>query len=332
MTSKPYSAPVDLNKVFTSSCTLKKVLDSSTLVNSVLLKHNLKCKVDDCLESFLCENGYYYFSGYRRVFLTTYESGSWSGTFENNVSVDWLYYLIQIDRNLGSILLKFANIVERRLKSRSAYFLSTTKSEDMHLYKSNFQSPSYWKKTFKPLYTKVLENGKRDDNPIIRHHLNSYDGRLPIWVFFEHISFGEYLHFMSQLELNVKMKTFDDIFHSTKAKYPIRNYMSAAAILDMLTIIKMVRNRIAHLGRLYDWKFHYTIGSKTFTPAYSLLFDPTRDDYYLNDILDVYGFFLLEEDHDNLIMDVAQEMVDICKKIPAPYCDRIISLMGYQRS
>jgi abortive infection bacteriophage resistance protein len=330
MNQKQVNIRIDISKIIDSKCSIKKVENSSALIE-ILNSHNLRLSTDSEIKSYICENGYYFMSGYRRVFLDSFLSGSWAGKYNDGVSEQWLLFLIRFDKEIGVLVLRYCNIIERRLKSRAAYFLSKETSEDMHLFVNNFESLKYWEDTFSEKYKQVLISGQRDQNPIIRHHLRHYDGRLPIWVFFEHISFGDFIQFMSNLKLPIKNQTFDDIFHSKSIKYPIRDYMSAAPILDMLTIVKMVRNRIAHLGRIYDWQFHYRIGKKSFTKEYSLLFDPTKDDFLFNDIVDIFGFFLPLDLHDQLVNEIRIIIQAICEKIPNPYSDRILSLMGYRK-
>jgi len=319
---------INFDSIIRSTKSLKGIRNAEELVD-IFRHHNLKICNDAYLKEVILNVGYYHLSGYRRVFLDSFSSSSWSGKFETEASDVNLIELYQSDIGLGKVLLKYANIIERRLKSRSSYFLSKLLGEDFHLNRENFKNTYYWENSFSNTYMRVLSNGEDERNPVILHHEENYDSKLPIWVFFEHISFGDYIKFMKNLSIDVQMKTFDDIYHSEAMKYPIRNYMSAAGILDFLYIVKMVRNRISHLGRVYDWTFHYTIGNKSFTDEFKALFIQSTSDYMLRDILHIFGFFLGKSQFDDMMLEVADIMVRIKENIPSPYSDRIISFMGY---
>lgn len=319
---------ITFDSIIRSTKSLKGIKKSEELLE-IFKNHNLLITDESRFKTMISNTGYYHISGYRRVFLDSFESNSWSGKYVTGVTDDNLAELIYCDNELGKILLNYANKIERKLKSRSAYFLSQLLNEDFHLKSSNFKNLSYWKESFSSTYIRVLSTGEEEENPVILHHERNYDSKLPIWVFFEHISFGDYIKFMKNLSLDIQSKTFDDIFHSKNSQYPIRDYMSAAAILDFLYIVKMVRNRISHLGRIYDWTFHYNIGSKSFTEEFNYLFDPTKNDYTFRDIIDVFGFFLNKSEYELMMKDITEVIVRIETFIPSPYSDRIINFMGY---
>lgn len=319
---------ISFKSILKSETKLKEVKNVEELLH-IFKKNNLTINPNDLMKFYISELGYYHISGYRRVFLDSYKDNRWSGKFNDDVRDDFILNLINIDNELSRVLLKYTNKIERRLKSRSAYFLSTTMGEDFHLHAENFESTHYWENHFKKTYIKVLSIGEKEENPVVLHHEKIYDGKLPIWVFFEHISFGDYLKFMRNLKLSIKNETFDDIFNSSSNKYPIKEYMSNAAILDFLSVVKMVRNRISHLGRIYDWKFHYIIGNKGFTEKFNELFGLNKNDFTFYEIIKIFGFFLYKEQHEAFMEEIIDVFTDIKDKLPLRYSQRILSDMGY---
>lgn len=306
---------------------LKGVMNTSQLI-SVLNSHNLK-PINVCLaEEIIKDNGYYYFTGYRRVFIDTYNTNSWSGKFDDKVIIENLYCLLEFDKKLSSIILKYLNIIERKLKVRSAYFLSVKFGEDFYFDSVYFKDARSHSDFLIDKYKGVLNTGLKSEDPIIKHHVYNYSAKLPTWVLFEHISFGAFIKILEWLKNQNKNLVFNDIFVSSRNTFNISEYLDQTQYTDMLNILCYYRNRIAHLGRLFDWKSNYNVDKSKVQSKYSHHFDITKNYYCFNDIKKIMGFFLSAEEHNEMSLLINILIGELRKQIPDPYFSRVISLMN----
>lgn len=316
-----------LKKIISTSTTLKKVKNSGDLIK-VLNSHNL-IPVDDLqAEEVIKNKGYYYVTGYRRVFIDSFQIDGWKGKFEPSTTIENIYSLMEFDKKISNLIFDYLNNNERKMKVRSAYFLAMQFGEDFYFDQNYFKDHTWHDSFLNVDYKQVLNSGLITSNPVICHHIFEYSGRLPIWVLFEHISFGSYIKVINGLKNNFKNAVFNDIFVSSQNAYDISLYMSPAIYIHMLDVLRFCRNRIAHLGRIYDWQSNYKVMMKQVNPEYHKHFDSTKNYYNLADIIHIMGMFLNVSDHRRMLNKINEYLMEMKSQIPNPYFTRIVSLTG----
>lgn len=82
------------------------------------------------------------------------------------------------------------------------------------------------------------ELAKSNKNPIIKHHIDKYEGKYPIWVVMEILSFGAVSKMYQGLSVDDK-KDIAKVYHNHKHQY-IEQWMES---------ITNLRNKCAHHKR-----------------------------------------------------------------------------------
>lgn len=312
--------------ILKSSSATKPVKNSYDLV-TILNSHQLSLIDSIHAENIIRKQGYYYITGYRRVFLDSYLNSSWKGKYETGVVIEFLYSVMNFDKQISSIILDYLSNIERRIKVRTAYFAANKFGEDFYFNSSYFKNYKTHNDFLYDKYKGILNSGLKENNPVIMHHINLYAGRLPIWVLFEHISFGTFIKFIGWLSNANKKAIFSDIFITSQCAHDISNYVQDTLYIDLLNTLLYCRNRIAHLGRLYDWKSTYIVNLSNVNADYNTMFDSSRSYFNIKDILEIMGMFLEKDDYANMINKISIEKQKLKSILPNPYFSRVIAAM-----
>ena len=213
-----------------------------------------------CMDFFSHVN-YYRFSGY---FLPFIDKKTEICTVP--VSFEQLRDIYSFDTELRCLLSTTIETIEIYIRTQLAYYSGHKYGPDGYTDACNFNK-----------YHDHIEFNKRingciSDNRntlVVKHHMNKYGGRFPIWVIIEFFSLGMTSFFFSD------MKNADKacIAQST---YGV-NYQVLSSWLRCLTDL---RNKCAHYSRLYYWSFpaipkmpkgvRFTPDSKLFSQIYML--------------------------------------------------------------
>lgn len=133
--------------------------------------------------------------------------------------------------------------IEIEFRTQIAYHLAIKYGSDVLLYESNFISKT--NKDDKTIYSMIIENLEKEiqrqkNKPFVKHHINKYDGKFPIWVSVELMSFGN----LSSLFSILKDEDQKEIskYYNTDPRY-LKNWI--------LCLVE-VRNICAHYTRLYN--------------------------------------------------------------------------------
>lgn len=306
---------------------LKEVKDSSEMI-SILNGHNFFPKNEGMFKNYLEENGYYFTTGYRRPVLDSFSIRSWNGKYETGLSEDFFYEIVEFDKKLSNLLLKYSNRIERRIKTRTAFFVSKQLSESFYLDCHSFSNYERWVEFVNKIYLEVLRDGLKNNNPVIQHHCLKYNQILPAWVLFDHLTFGQFIKLITNLNTQYKVILLKDVYVSSKTHYDVKSYMSNASAHTLLDAVCHIRNRIAHLGRIYDWKFVFSIKpSLTIQNTFYSIVD--LDKGYLNiiDIMEVFGLFIPKDEYTQMKYEYSSLLRELTKSIQEPYYLRIKMLI-----
>lgn len=213
----------------------------------ILEKRNLVIEDKDKAKKILSKINYYRLSGYFRYF---YKSGV--EEFKENTTFEDLYNLYKFDESLRRLIMNLTEVVEVNFRTFVAYYIAHNFGEEGHLNTKNFDNKSieYHNKFIQNLKDKI---NSYEDKEFIKHHKETYMGKLPIWVVVEIFSFND----LSRLYGNMKNKDRKEII---KANYKDPKIVkSAYDVRNWIRVLTDVRNMCAHYERLFNKRFTNSI-------------------------------------------------------------------------
>ena len=196
----------------------------------------------DLAKIILSEVNYYRFTGYALQFRDKDSPDDYiPGTKFETV---WSIY--QFDAKMRCILKPYLDILELYARTQIAYGFVMVKCRnapyDQHYEPSNFYNKDSHYKTIISSLNREKENNK--DSLFVIHHDTKYDGKMPLWVIVELLSFTNLSKLFSAMYLSEQ----DTI---------ARNIGTTRLILkNHLHCMANLRNKVAHAGRLYNTVFN----------------------------------------------------------------------------
>jgi len=228
---------------------LKKPISLEEQVQRLIF-HKMDVADNDLAKHVLSETNYYRFTGYALQFRDKenpddYTSGT---TFED------VLRLIQFDNNLRRILKPYLDTVELYARSQIAYGFAMEKCQipphDQHYESSNF----FNKKSHDSIISSSLKREKENnkDAQFVIHHSEKYEGKMPIWVIVELISFTNL------------SKLYSAMYYAEQNAIAKNMGTSRETLKNHLHCLANLRNKVAHTGRLYNVAYNppVKLGSK----------------------------------------------------------------------
>lgn len=241
---------------------LKRHLSLSDQV-SLLTSRGLVVTNRKAAEQLLFHVNYYRLSGYLHGFKAPDGIHYLPGT-----SLDQIQALYDFDRKLTRILMFALEDIEETLKTRMSYTLTSAFPEDplIYLNSSLYRSSKQFER-FKEYFNRELDNNQ--DLPFIKHHIEEYNGQLPMWVAVEIMTMGN----LSALYNN---------FISDYQKALARVYRTGPNQLSSwIEQLKDTRNHLAHYMRVYDFNFGRTPKQCRFHHKYKVTSGRIFDQIYV---------------------------------------------------
>lgn len=206
-----------------------------------LKAHNMTVKDADFASDFLSKNNYYRFTGYalhRRVSAN-------SSNYLPGTSFESIYHIYCFDESLRNFLKKYIEILEIYFRTQISYNFAIAKCmqppHDQHYCDDNF----YNKKGFKSVMDSFSHDKKYyRDSLIMQHHVKNYNGKLPLWVMVEMLSFSNL------------SKLYACMYRSEKDMIAAAVGSGAAMLTNHLHCLSVLRNKCAHAARLYNTVFN----------------------------------------------------------------------------
>lgn len=206
-----------------------------------LKEHNMCIEDPNFALEILPKTNYYRLSGYALQQRISANSSDYiSGT-----SFDKTYQIYCFDCMLRSFLRKYIEIVEIYFRTQISYNFAIAKCmqppHDQHYNANNF----YYKEGFK----EVMDNFSREkkyyhDSLIMQHHAKNYQGKLPLWVMVEMLSFSNL------------SKLYACMYTSEQAAIATAVGSGISTLKNHLHCISILRNKCAHAARLYNITFN----------------------------------------------------------------------------
>ena len=209
---------------------------------SRLIEHKMDIANVDSAKRFLAEINYYRFTGYALQFRDVENQDDYAiGTkFEDVVR------LYQFDSSLRCTLKPHLDTIELYARTQIAYGFSLSKCldppHDQHYEPSNFYNESSHSEIITSSLAREQINNK--DSLFVIHHLAKYNGKMPLWVIVELLSFTNL------------SKLYRAMYYSEQDVIAKRMGTSSATLSNHLHCLSNLRNKVAHAGRLYNTAFN----------------------------------------------------------------------------
>ncbi len=174
---------------------------------------------------------YYRFTAY----ALTFKIGD---RFKANTTFNLLYRHYEFDMELRILLLEIIEPIEIAFRTHVSYQIAHTYGSEGHKNVSNFANPHHHASFLKDLDSCINKSIK---DLFVRHHIEHYEGRFPVWVATETITIAMLSKLFSNLKTSDKKKV--------ALNCPELYYKDVSSILHVLTV---VRNRCAHYSRLFN--------------------------------------------------------------------------------
>lgn len=220
-----FEVKMDIKNFFTFEEQLQCIVDKGFIVSDK----------DKCLK-FLQKVNYYKISAYFSQFKTK------DGTYKSNVDFECVYKMYEFDRKIRNLIFSIIEEIELHLRTQLAYYHASCYGALGYLNSENYNK--YHKHSC--FIDKIQQEcvRKNSSNPIISHHQNKYEGKIPIWVIVEFFSIGMLSKFYADMKTQDKKAISKQIFDTS--------FIYLDTWLKCLTIL---RNKCAHYSRLYNTRF-----------------------------------------------------------------------------
>lgn len=196
----------------------------------ILKSRGLIIDNEEFAKSILKNIGYYKLSGFYKFFYKDIKDNA-EREFKDGIKFEDIYNLYLLDKELRNLLFSIITDVEISFKANIAYV--TSHKYGVEVWKDGKVLPD----AVRLFIRKELD--KSNKNPIIKHHIDNYEGKYPIWVVMEILSFGTVSKMYQSLPVDDK-KEIAKVYYNHKHQY-IEQWMES---------ITNLRNKCAHHERV----------------------------------------------------------------------------------
>ena len=203
-----------------------------------LKAHGLIIEDGDKAIDVLKTTNYYRLTGYALQF----RSNESSDTYIDGVTFDVVHNCCLFDQELRSLLRDYLEIIEVYFRTQIAYHFSMIKCSkpphDQHYYSNNF----YKKEEHAALMARMAKNNRSyyKDSLMLKHHNKKYNGKMPLWVAVEFMSFSDL------------SKLYSMMYNSDKDQIATCMGIDFRVLENHLHCLSVLRNKCAHAARLYN--------------------------------------------------------------------------------
>ena len=198
---------------------------------NILKRHGCFVSDEAFCRQILESISYYRLSAYFLPFKTD------SGMYKEGTSFHRVYRIYEFDRKLRAILFSALEEVEIYLRSRVSSFHAHKYGSIGYLDESSF-SGRHDHTRFQDRIELEIKNNQKI--LFVKHHVDNYDGKFPLWVIFELFTFGMLSYFFTDLKTQDKKNLASKLYNTVPQN-----------IISWLRCCTDLRNICAHYGRLY---------------------------------------------------------------------------------
>lgn len=202
----------------------------------ILSERGLIIEDEDFAINILSSINYYRFTAYLLPFKNCA-----TNRYKSDTSFNHIYRIYEFDRKLKSLIMSAIEPIEILVRTKLAYFHAHKYGAEGYISSDNCDNPRWHDKFIKEFQETIQKQNKA---LFVRHHIEKYGNRLPIWVATETFSFGMLSKFYSNMKPEDR-KHIAKYFFNTGPEH-LRSWLVCLAGL---------RNLCAHYMRLYFHRF-----------------------------------------------------------------------------
>lgn len=206
-----------------------------------LVSHGIEVDNEEEAKRFLQEVSYYRLTGYTLQFRKA-PSSSELATKHSLMEIKKLY---DFDSQLRSLIRHYIEIIEVYYKTHISNTFALEKCikppHDQHYDSNNYYNKEGFRKTMDRF---EKEEQYYVDSLIVKHHKQHYEGKMPLWVMFELMSFS-----------NVSM-LYSAMYLTSQEAIAQPLGIGAKTLANHLHCMSILRNKCAHAARLINTRYN----------------------------------------------------------------------------
>ncbi|MDF2922473.1 MAG: amino protease [Paenibacillaceae bacterium] len=213
----------------------------TTFEEQILLLESRGIVVSDRAKAIkiLSTLNYYRFSAYALTFKA-------DDRYVAGTSFDLLFRHYEFDRKLRLLFMEIIEPIEIAFRTHNAYLIAHTYGSEGHKEALNFKRNDFHASFLKELNDALQKSSK---DLFIKHHIDHYNNRFPVWVALEVATIGMISKLFANMKTKDKKKISRDYYSGTSHK-EIENWLKCITVL---------RNKCAHYSRLFNCTFPHAI-------------------------------------------------------------------------
>ena len=164
---------------------------------------------------------------------------------DTDITFEQIYDIYRFDNDARQMIRKYIEVAEVYFRTQIAYNFALAKCQkaphDQHYDPTNY----FNKKGFNEVINSFQkEKNYYKDSLIVKHHVQKYSSRMPLWVIVELMSFS-----------NIS-KLYNTMYFSEKDAIAAAVGTGRTMLENNLHCLSVLRNKCAHAARLYNTEFN----------------------------------------------------------------------------
>ena len=293
----------------------------------ILKSRNLEIKDKSKAKDILSQINYYnLINGYKGPFLIKNDK------FKDNASLEEIYSLHEMDRELKQVVFSSLLRFEKLLKTSCAYNFSNLHKYGLYPY---LQVENYSNSKYQLSY--VLNNLATLSNAIrkqtrnsnakkpIRHYLDKHED-IPLWVLVNFLTFGNISHFYNSLDESLQNTIAKDFGQRYKKNYNSKEKISKSELIEVIKICNFFRNVCAHDEVMYS----FTLNKSCQTAIFEKFFDEEFSGKNLHDLILSLKLVLPKNEYQNLINSISKIKNKYKDEFKSISINKIFEISGFK--
>ena len=206
---------------------------AKTFEEQLELLKSRKMIIDDDAKAIdaLRHINYYRFTGYAFLFQKPNE--------QYKVSMSRVLRIMEFDAEMRKLLLRYLEYIELHMRTQIAHWFALAHGLDGG---AHYDAKNFVRADFHVEYLNSLEKqmDRNKNQPFVRHHIEAFGGKMPIWCAVEILSFS------------TLSKLYSNMLQQDKNLIAANVDTDAAHLNNWLHCFSVLRNSCAHYARLYS--------------------------------------------------------------------------------